>query len=354
MPAALNNGGPGGRTSGTKLGDAESAAKECTLVEADLMELKAAYEQYFLGQERRPPAQLHADLKKRVQALRNTFVNSTPVKFRIQNLQQRVTTFERLWERSLLEMENGTYRRDLFKAKRHLEQRHSKKKNGTASDELDDLHIDEDLDLSDLDSGGDDLDSAMAAAAEAVAKAKPPAVAPSIAPSVPTIAPLVPGVAPATRPVTSSGIPAITAVHPGATGSNPAFKPAGATGSNPALKPAGATGSNPALHRPVTNPAIKPPGATGSNPALKPASRPAAPVGSDGGLNEQKIKAIYDAYVMAKRRCGEDTSRLSLDSVATTLRSQVPTLMKQHNAKSVEFKVVIKDGKAVLRALPKE
>lgn len=344
MPAALNNGAPGGRTSGTKLGDAESAAKECTLVEADLMELKAAYEQYFLGQERRPPAQLHADLKKRVQALRNTFVNSTPVKFRIQNLQQRVTTFERLWERSLLEMENGTYRRDLYKAKRHLEQRHNKKKSG-ASDGLDDLHIDEDLDLSDLDSG-DDLDSAMAAAAEAVAKPKVPAVAPlvpAIAPSVPAIAPLVPGVAPVARPVTSSGIPAITAVHPGA------------TGSNPALKPVGATGSNPALQRPVTNPAIRPPAVTGSNPALKPPpSRPAAPVGSDGGLNEQKIKAIYDAYVMAKRRCGEDTSKLSLDSVATTLRSQVPTLMKQHNAKSVEFKVVIKDGKAVLRALPKE
>lgn len=343
MPAALNNGAPGGRTSGTKLGDAESAAKECTLVEADLMELKAAYEQYFLGQERRPPAQLHADLKKRMQALRNTFVNSTPVKFRIQNLQQRVTTFERLWERSLLEMENGTYRRDLFKAKRHLEQRH-KKKSG-ASDGLDDLHIDEDLDLSDLDSG-DDLDSAMAAAAEAVARPKVPAVAPlvpAIAPSVPAIAPLVPGVAPVARPVTSSGIPAITAVHPGA------------TGSNPALKPVGATGSNPALQRPVTNPAIRPPAVTGSNPALKPPpSRPAAPVGSDGGLNEQKIKAIYDAYVMAKRRCGEDTSKLSLDSVATTLRSQVPTLMKQHNAKSVEFKVVIKDGKAVLRALPKE
>lgn len=344
MPAALNNGALGGRTSGTKLGDAESAAKECTLVEADLMELKAAYEQYFLGQERRPPAQLHADLKKRMQALRNTFVNSTPVKFRIQNLQQRVTTFERLWERSLLEMENGTYRRDLFKAKRHLEQR-QKKKNGTASDELDDLHIDEDLDLSDLDSDGDSLDSAMAAAAEAVAKPKAPAVAPlvpPIAPTVPAIAPLVPGVAPA-RPVTSSGIPAITAVHPGA------------TGSNPALKPAGSTGANPALQRPVTNPAIRPPGVTGTNPALKaPPSRPAAPVGSDGGLNEQKIKAIYDAYVMAKRRCGEDTSKLSLDSVATTLRSQVPTLMKQHNAKSVEFKVVIKDGKAVLRALPKE
>lgn len=57
---------------------------------------------------------------------------------------------------------------------------------------------------------------------------------------------------------------------------------------------------------------------------------------------------------MAKRRCGEDTSKLSLNAVADTLKKQVPELMRLHQAKSVEFKVVIKDGKAVLRALPKE
>lgn len=300
------------------------------------MELKAMYEQYFLGQERRPPTQFHDALKKRVQALRSTFVNSTPVKFRIQNLQQRVQTFERLWERSLQEIEAGTYKRDLFKAKRHFEQR--KKKPQTAGDGLDDLHIDEDLDLSDLD-GGDDLDSAMAAAEAAVSKP-----APAVAPAIPSIKPLVPSVTPVGgKPaVTPAGVPAITAPLPATTGSTPALKvsaPLPTTGSNPALKP------NPSAPRPATNPALKP----GQAP-----SRPPSPVGSDGGLNEQKIKAIYDAYLMAKKRCGEDTSKLTLDSVATTLRSQVPSLMKQHNAKSVEFKVVIKDGKAVLRALPKE
>ncbi|MBE2251270.1 MAG: hypothetical protein IAE78_17145 [Myxococcus sp.] len=300
----------GGRTSGTKLGDADQAQKECALIEADLMELQAAYEQYFLGMERRPPTIKHNDLKKRMGNLRNTFVNSTPVKFRIQNLQQRVTTFERLWERTLMEIENGTYKRDVYKARRHSEERKKRSGNGksAAPDALDDLDIDEDLDLSDLDSEGD-LESAVAAASAAVAK-----------PAIPSIAPLVPGIAPVG--VRKPGVPpAITAPLP--TGSNPALKPT-ATGANPALRPAG------------------------------PPARPPAPVGSDGGLNEQKIKAIYDAYVMAKRRCGEDTSKLSLSTVATTLRSQVPTLMKQHNAKSVEFKVVIKDGKAVLRALPKE
>lgn len=324
MPSALNNGALGGRTSGTKIGDADGAAKECAGVEADLMELAAAYEQYFLGMERRPPTIKHNDLKRRVNALRNTFVNSTPVKFRIQNLQQRVTTFERLWERTLMEIENGTYKRDLFKARRHNEQK-KRKGNGTSatkSDGLDDLHIDEDLDLSDLDSDDGDLAGAMAAATAAVEKPKAP---PAVTPLVPTVAPLVPTVSPAMGGRTTGSLPSITAplptaAKPAATGANPAFKPAATA----ALKPAGTP------------------------------SRAPAPVGSEGGLNEQKIKAIYDAYVMAKKRCGEDTSKLSLSSVASTLRSQVPTLMKQHNAKSVEFKVVIKDGKAVLRALPKE
>ena len=71
-------------------------------------------------------------------------------------------------------------------------------------------------------------------------------------------------------------------------------------------------------------------------------------------LSDAKVKAIFDAYVAAKQKCNEDVSKLSFAGVAQNLRKQVPLLMKQHNAKSVEFKVVIKDGKAVLRAVPKD
>jgi hypothetical protein len=313
VPSASNNGASRERTSSVKLGSAEQAGKECVAIEGDLMELAAAYEQYFLGMERRPPSIKHTDLKRRMGALRNTFVNSTPVKFRIQNLQQRVTTFERLWERTLMEIENGTYKRDLFKARRHNEQRKRPGTGAKKSDGLDDLHIDEDLDLSDLDSDDGDLEGAMAAASASVEK---PKVSAGSTP-LPTIAPLVPTVAARGGRSTASPTPS-----PLPSGSRPAVADAKVP-----PRPAATTGAP---------------------------SKPLPPVGSEGGLNEQKIKAIYDAYLMAKRRCGEDTSKLSLSSVATTLRSQVPTLMKQHNAKSVEFKVVIKDGKAVLRALPKE
>lgn len=77
------------------------------------------------------------------------------------------------------------------------------------------------------------------------------------------------------------------------------------------------------------------------------------PSAGAGGLSDDKLKAVYDAYVSAKRRNKEDTSKMSYESVASSLRKQVPELMKQHKAKAVEFKVVIKDGKAVLKAVPK-
>lgn len=326
-----------------QLGDAEQVLKDCAELEGELNELKAQYDQYFLGMERLPPTKHHERLKKRILELKQTFVRQTAAKFRVQQLAQKLATYERLWERSIKEMEAGTYTRDLFKARRHRkerEEREKRRKKGDGTDE--DFHIDEDLDLSDLDEG-DNLEDALAAASAAVAKPAPAVapVAPAVKPvsgSVPAVKPVtgtVPAVKPVVaspdgRPTSSSGIPKISA-------------PLG-TGATPAVKPA-VTGSQPALRPPVT----------GSNPALKAAAsaRP-APVAADGGLSDQKIKAIYDAYVMAKKRCGEDTRSVTLDSVSAQLKKQVPELMKQHQARSVEFKVVIKDGKAVLRALPKE
>jgi hypothetical protein len=316
------------------LGDAEEVMKVCAELEVELHELKAQYDQYFLGMERFPPTKHHQRLKRRILELKNTFVRQTATKFRVEQLAQKLTTYERLWDRSIKEIEAGTYSRDVFKARRHLKEREKKQKKGDGED---DFHIDEDLDLSDL-GEEDNLEDALAAASAAVSKPVTPPVKPVVA------------ALPPVKPVTSErpGLPPpdpMQAPPPKpAPGTIPKISAPVVTGSTPALKPA-TTGSTPAL-RPAT---------TGSTPAFKPGGAPKpAPVAADGGLSDQKIKAIYDAYVMAKKRCGEDTRSVTLDSVSATLKKQVPELMKQHQAKSVEFKVVIKDGKAVLRALPKE
>jgi len=304
--------------------------RDLTELEGELAELRAAYEQYFMGNDRLPPLKKHDAFKKQYLRMKASSVRQTAVKFRLESIGQKLLTFERLWDRTLKEIESGTYKRDLARLKRHQHEA-PKKKDA-------DFDVDEDLDLSDLDEAEDDLSSVIAAAekaVDAVALAKPvSAPLPTIKPVTGTLPPSG-GVKPATP-----GLKPIT--NPFAQAAAPVGPPKITSGSFPAITPARTTGALPA-----PPPGVAPKITSGSFAA-------AAPRAGDGGLSEQKIKAIYDAYVMAKKRTGEDTRSLTLDSVASSLKKQVPELMKQHNAKSVEFKVVIKDGKAILRALPKE
>lgn len=85
----------------------------------------------------------------------------------------------------------------------------------------------------------------------------------------------------------------------------------------------------------------------------EPARAPARQAGQRAALDDKTVGAIYDAYVLAKRRCKEDTKGLTKEALGKSLRKQVPAIMKQHKCKSVEFKVVIKKGKAILKAVPK-
>ncbi len=277
--------------------------RSCLAVEGELAELRAAFDQYFLGVERMPPSKRHDALKRRMRDLKGQFIRQTSVRFRIDNLAQKLTTFERLWDRTLKEIEAGTYKRHLFKAKLH--QKAAKKPaNSAHSNAEPDFDVDEDLDVSDLgpeELTASNIESALAAAVSA------------------------------TKQAASFVLPSTTMPSSQAAAAAPSAKPPGPAYPAHPAKPAAQS----AVPRPVTAAA-------------------ASGAGAPGGLSDQKIKAIYDAYVMAKKRCGEDTSKLSLNAVAETLKKQVPALMKQHHAKSVEFKVVIKDGKAVLRALPKE
>jgi hypothetical protein len=285
----------------TKSGS-EVALQECDAIEADLAALKVAYEHYFMGIDRTPPTRVHEDLKKRVEKLKSSFVRNTGAKFRVQAIHSKFMSYERLWTRTLQEIENGTYKRDVAKARRRSEKKPSARSHGVT--ELPDADVDE---------------------------VKPPSVAPlepvpfrggvpSVAPLVPSVAPLVPPVAPVGTPARGAPVPSIPSVAPLVPSVAPLVPPVAPVGARP----------------PAARPAPRPPSASGSS-----------------DLSDDKLKSVYNAYVAAKRNNKEDTSKMSYDSIAATLRKQVPELMKQHGAKSVEFKVVIKDGKAVLKAVPK-
>ncbi|MFO0759658.1 MAG: MXAN_5187 C-terminal domain-containing protein [Byssovorax sp.] len=79
--------------------------------------------------------------------------------------------------------------------------------------------------------------------------------------------------------------------------------------------------------------------------------RPAAPqpAGGDAALNDQRIRQIYSKYVDAKRAANESTAGVTYEKLAETLRAQAAKLRAAHPTKSVDYEVVMKDGRPHLK-----
>jgi hypothetical protein len=192
---------------GTQQLPQEKYAEELTELDEAIVNLQVLYEKYFLGIDRRPPEQERKRISQKTREMRTTNIRNTALKFKINTLFAKLLSFERMWDRTLREIEDGTYKRDVFKAK---------------------------LRDKDRDEGG-----------------------------------------------------------------------------------------------------------------AAPARSAPAPTISDANL-----RRLYDTYLVARKRCGESTAGISFDSIASRIRAQVPELMQKHKAKNIEFKVVIKGGKAILKAVP--
>ena len=186
----------------------QKLAEDLDELDESMSGLQVLYEKYFLGIDRKPPDLERTRISKKLRELRTTTVKNTALKFRINTLFAKLISFERMWDRTLREIEEGTYKRDVFKAKLHQKVREG-------------------------------------AGAKVVA-----------APQAPEI-------------------------------------------------------------------------------------------------SDDKLKKLYDTYLVARQRCGESTEGISFDTVAKRIRAQVPQLMEKHRARNIEFKVVIKAGKAVLKAIPR-
>ncbi len=258
----------------------EELVGECEKLEEDLEKLKGRFELYFLGIERREPAREREEMKRRVARLKTEFTRNTGLRFRIETLHARFLSYERMWTRSAREKEEGTYRRDVMKARRRG-QPETRREEGSAK--------------------------------EPAETGAPPQPAPAAAEAS---ARAMPGAPSTVRPAT--------------------------------LAPAApATEHQPAAPAPPTGP-VSP------APAPPPPERVRrAPVPLPPGMTEEQVRALHEAYMEAKRRCNEDTSRVSYEALASTIAKQVPELMAKYKARTVEFKVVIKDGRAILKAVPR-
>jgi hypothetical protein len=344
---------------GTTVSSAEDQMGRTFALEEGLDALRIHFEQYFLGLVRKPPTQERAAIRAAILQLKSSFVRNTAVKFRVNALHNRFLSYERMWDRTIREMEEGTYRRDLFKARLrrgHAEEgatpgsaaRRAATSPGGAPD--DDFDVDEDGPEEAAEPGMPPATATARARAGSSASSAPPGSTGSI------------GSAPAGGPV-----PIARAVTAGTVGGAPAGGPVAtvragvdsAAGGAPAGGPvtnvragvdSAAGGAPPAGSRP------RPIDSTAVAASRPGATRPPSAARSNAGadlLDDARIRTLHAAYVEARRRCRETTDGITVEAIGAALRKQVPELLARHGARSVDFQVVVKDGKAVLKAFPR-
>jgi len=289
---------------------------------------KVLYEQYFLGVQKMPPLQLHRDLERKLRDLTQmqASIKKGALKYRLTNLGQKFGSYNTYWKRTMREIERGTYIRDVARVGRRavrsgeeipaeilaampkrmrekvvrerarIAARKGKAKGNAVADPAPRKSGGNVHQISEEDAllGGDfDIDALFAdMTAPAAASPDPVSAAPPPTPQKP----------PRAKPVPARVAPAKAAPP-------------------------------------------KIPAAAGSTPKGRP-RRPLPP-----GMSERQSKELYEKYVQAHESVG-DKSGPSYDKLMNTLRSQAPKIMKEHGASRVDFNVVVKGKKVVLKAKP--
>ncbi len=360
----------------------QEIAHELEEVEGRLERLRIKYELYFQGIEKMLPFVARKDVDRRFAALHKEQLRSAALRFRFNSLVQRFTSYQTHWGRILRQIEEGTYKRDLRKAKRLLERIEGPSPEAPAVVEAprddvyelpdDDLVEEIEVPSSRPDSYRETIDLPPMPAHSVGAwrpggpglgalrqvppseppgndgfqEFKPPSVAPLPVAPTPTTAtapaPL-PGLRPGAPwlpgPRTLSPLAGRPAMPPG-----PATVPPGPRPTAPGvLSPLGPAPTPPATAAsPTTSAAPVRPLPAGVAPPRPVPARP-APERDDPAL-----KALYQRYIEARRETGESTA-VRYEVVARQVRDSLPKLAAQYQGADVKFDVTIKDGRAVLR-----
>lgn len=378
-----------------------------------VQKLRISYEQYFAGVERFEPLKERDKVKKELRRLMTARSNNTAFRFRVQTTQATLVTFENHWDRIVRQIEEGTFKRDKLRAQRQQALRDATADVDLIEDDVHDLSDDfeEITELEDRESAVADLLSKGMARAPGATRATGSTGATATmanAPTVPTMGASgasAAGKPPAPRPVGSSLFTAsddleelVAKPFGGAGASNASGSPRSPTEPTAPRSPTGTTGPN-APRSPMEPTAPRSPiVATGPNAptattAPRSPSGPTAPTASTAATAPSSpaaptaprsptapttttaprpstgttvptvaaakpaaagddLKKLHEAFTSARSKTGE-SKPISMETLAETVRKQTAAVKAQLGCNDVEFKVAIKDGKAVLKAVPK-
>ncbi len=80
-------------------------------------------------------------------------------------------------------------------------------------------------------------------------------------------------------------------------------------------------------------------------------SAPARPTKSGEDISDQRLREIYSQYVNTRRERNESTAGITFEKLADSLRSQADKLRSKHAAKRVDYEIVVKDGKTLIKPI---
>ena len=286
---------------------------EITLSDAEvqLSRIKHLYEQWFQGIERIEPQIPRKQFDRMLHALRKGQPRNTALRFRFQTLIQRYTTLQTYWRRIGRQIEEGTYRRDLLRARRRREAARAEREAERKRQSNGPLELDpnQDVDVDQL------IEQASDRMDELLQTPKPGTGAKSL-------------------DLDQSNA---------ASAAKPPLRPA-----EPAPDVAAATFGKPKSRRPAA------PRQRVND--LSPSTRKSAPpiAARAKGPGDARMRQIYDSYVDAKRKNNERTDKIDYETVAKSLKKMVPKLDRKHKGKRIDFKVVVKDGKVGIKPVVKK
>ena len=324
--------------------------------------LRSLYDQYFMGIEKLEPTVPRKDVDRRIHVLRKEQIRNTALRFRFHMLLQRYNTYQTHWQRICRDIENGTYKRHVIRAQQRFGPRAGRRSSRPPREDpakaAEWAELEQEFAPAET---LDDRDFLVEEEAPPTRRAggsiRPPASRPGpVTPRTPqpprTHPPPRSPASPRTPPPPLRTPPPPKTPPPPTRGAAPAKTPPPARPSTRSMPPAG-RGAPPKAPPPssrsvVSSKPVRPP----STPRVVAAARPAHAGSPPSDLPDARVRQLYAQYVETKRRQNESTASITYEAVARSLQESSAKL-RQKLGRSVDFEVVVKDGRAVLRPVVK-
>jgi hypothetical protein len=379
--------------------------------------LRSLYEQYFMGIEKMEPHVPRKDVERRFQAMRREQIRNTALRFRFQMVLQKYNTYQSYWMRIMRQIEDGTYKRDVLRAKANLGERRSTRPPPAPKEEAPKVAspsmVDDFIFETGLEEGPTRKVSVPTARAQTKSNADlllefspfdaattkrrmpsqlsldedPTGILPLIGNAAGNAGPSAPKPRPAADPEKMRALAARIKAAKGDEGKKetpptPPTKTPDASAASPAIRkppplppkigappikpptpPAAMNAAKPPTApamKPIAPP-MKPPTVPAAMKALAPPITSAAPVPAvapkavnSADLSDARARQLYSQYVETKRKQNESTTAITYEGVAKSLRESAARLKEKHGSNAVDFEVTVKEGKTILRPVLKK